>query len=92
MVGDWLWHRRTASRLEKSAKASAVIFELRKTLRVEQLATIAGMSQLALRHHSRALTAMTPLQFQKQLDTGTAKSVHASYFRAQTTLNARVKG
>jgi hypothetical protein len=37
------------------------MFELRKTLRVEQLATIAGMNQLTLRRHSRALAVTTPL-------------------------------
>jgi AraC-like DNA-binding protein len=34
---------------------------------VEQLATIAGMSRSTLHHHFRVLTAMSPLQFQKQL-------------------------
>jgi AraC-like DNA-binding protein len=38
-----------------------------KPLRVEQLATIAGMGRSTLHHHFRALTAMSPLQFQKQL-------------------------
>jgi len=38
-----------------------------KPLRVEHLATIAGMSRSTLHHHFRALTAMSPLQFQKQL-------------------------
>jgi AraC-like DNA-binding protein len=31
------------------------------------MATIAGMSRSTLHHHFRALTAMSPLQFQKQL-------------------------
>jgi AraC-like DNA-binding protein len=38
-----------------------------RPLRVEHLATIAGMSRSTLHHHFRALTAMSPLQFQKQL-------------------------
>jgi AraC-like DNA-binding protein len=38
-----------------------------KPLRVERLATIAGMSRSTLHHHFRALTAMSPLQFQKRL-------------------------
>jgi AraC-like DNA-binding protein len=38
-----------------------------KPLRVDHLATIAGMSRSTLHHHFRALTAMSPLQFQKQL-------------------------
>jgi AraC-like DNA-binding protein len=38
-----------------------------KPLRVEHLATIAGMIRSTLHLHFRALTAMSPLQFQKQL-------------------------
>ena len=38
-----------------------------KPLRVEHLATIAGMSRSTRHLHFRALTAMSPLQFQKQL-------------------------
>jgi len=38
-----------------------------KPLRVEQLASIAGMSLATLHRHFRALTAMSPLQYQKQL-------------------------
>jgi AraC-like DNA-binding protein len=44
-----------------------VAFKLEKPLRVEHLATIAGMSRSTLHLHFRALTAMSPLQFQKQL-------------------------
>jgi len=36
-------------------------------LRVEDLAQIAGMGLSTLHHHFRALTAMSPLQYQKQL-------------------------
>ena len=38
-----------------------------KPLRVEDLADIAGMGVSTLHHHFRALTAMSPLQYQKQL-------------------------
>jgi AraC-like DNA-binding protein len=36
-------------------------------LRVEDLAEIAGMSTSTLHHHFKALTSMSPLQYQKQL-------------------------
>ncbi len=38
-----------------------------KPLRVEDLAQIAGMGVSTLHHHFRTLTAMSPLQYQKQL-------------------------
>jgi transcriptional regulator GlxA family with amidase domain len=38
-----------------------------KQLRVEELAKIAGMGLSTLHNHFRALTAMSPLQYQKQL-------------------------
>jgi AraC-like DNA-binding protein len=38
-----------------------------KALRVEDLAKIAGMGVSTLHHHFQALTAMSPLQYQKQL-------------------------
>jgi AraC-like DNA-binding protein len=38
-----------------------------KPLRVEVLAQIAGMGLSTLHHHFRALTAMSPLQYQKQI-------------------------
>ncbi len=38
-----------------------------KTLNVDDLASISGMSRSTLHHHFRSLTAMSPLQFQKQL-------------------------
>jgi AraC-like DNA-binding protein len=38
-----------------------------KPLRVEHLAEIAGMGVSTLHHHFRGLTAMSPLQYQKQL-------------------------
>jgi AraC-like DNA-binding protein len=39
----------------------------RKTLNVDELASMTGMSRSTLNHHFRGLTAMSPLQFQKQL-------------------------
>ena len=36
-------------------------------LRVEELADVAGMAVSTLHHHFRALTAMSPLQYQKQI-------------------------
>ena len=52
----------------KTAKAIAWLREnFEKPLNVEQLATVAGMSRSTLHHHFRDLTAMSPLQFQKQL-------------------------
>jgi len=38
-----------------------------KPLRVEELAEMAGMGVSTLHHHFRALTAMSPLQYQKQV-------------------------
>ena len=38
-----------------------------KPLRVEDLAQVAGMGVSTLHHHFRALTAMSPVQYQKQL-------------------------
>src|SRR5256885_12602445 len=38
-----------------------------KPLRVEELAEIARMGMSTLHHHFRALTGMSPLQYQKQL-------------------------
>jgi AraC-like DNA-binding protein len=38
-----------------------------KTLNVDDLASRTGMSRSTLHHHFRSLTAMSPLQFQKQL-------------------------
>ncbi len=44
-----------------------------KPLRVEVLAQTAGMGVSTLHHHFRALTAMSPLQYQKQLRLQTAR-------------------
>jgi AraC-like DNA-binding protein len=52
----------------RTAKAIAwVKANFAKSLRVENLADIAGMGVSTLHHHFRVLTAMSPLQYQKQL-------------------------
>jgi AraC-like DNA-binding protein len=52
----------------RTAKAIAwVKANYAKPLRVEDLAEIAGMGVSTLHHHFRVLTAMSPLQYQKQL-------------------------
>src|SRR5580692_2012729 len=52
----------------RTAKAIAwVRANYAQPLRVEGLAKIAGMGVSTLHHHFRALTAMSPLQYQKQL-------------------------
>jgi len=53
---------------QRTAKAIAWIrTNYDKPLRVEDLAEIAGMGVSTLHHHFRVLTAMSPLQYQKQL-------------------------
>lgn len=52
----------------RTAKAIAWLrANFNKPLRVEELAEIARMGTSTLHHHFRALTAMSPLQYQKQL-------------------------
>jgi AraC-like DNA-binding protein len=52
----------------RTAKAIAWIrTNYAKPLRVEDLAQMAGMGLSTLHHHFRALTAMSPLQYQKQI-------------------------
>src|SRR6266436_1645548 len=52
---------------QRTAKAIAwVRGNYAKPLRVEDLAKIAGMGVSTLHHHFRALTSMSPLQYQKQ--------------------------
>jgi AraC-like DNA-binding protein len=52
----------------RTAKAIAWIrANYAKPLRVEDLADIAGMGVSTLHHHFRGLTAMSPLQYQKQI-------------------------
>jgi len=56
------------SHARRVARAVAFIrADFAKPLRVERLATVAGMSPSSLHEHFRALTSLTPLQFQKQL-------------------------
>ncbi len=53
---------------QRTAKAIAWLrTHYSKPLRVEELAQTAGMGVSTLHHHFRALTAMSPLQYQKQL-------------------------
>jgi AraC-like DNA-binding protein len=56
---------------EQSPRTAKAIAWIRsnfvKPLRVEDLAEVAGMGVSTLHHHFRALTAMSPLQYQKQL-------------------------
>jgi AraC-like DNA-binding protein len=53
---------------QRTAKAIAWIKDnYARPLRVEELAEIAGMGVSTLHHHFRALTAMSPLQYQKQI-------------------------
>lgn len=53
---------------QRVARAVALIrAEFAKPLPVDRLAGIAGMSASAFHQHFRAVTSMTPLQFQKQL-------------------------
>jgi AraC-like DNA-binding protein len=53
---------------QRTAKAIAwVRANYAKPIRVEDLAKLAGMGVSTLHHHFRGLTAMSPLQYQKQL-------------------------
>ena len=57
-----------------TAKAVSWLREnFEKTLNVDELASMAGMSRSTLHHHFRGLTAMSPPQFQKQLRLHTAR-------------------
>jgi AraC-like DNA-binding protein len=52
----------------RTAKAIAWIkANYARPLRVEELAEVAGMAVSTLHHHFRAITAMSPLQYQKQI-------------------------
>jgi len=60
----------------RTAKAIAWISaNYARTLRVEELAQLASMGVSTLHHHFRALTAMSPLQYQKQLRLQSARSL-----------------
>jgi transcriptional regulator GlxA family with amidase domain len=53
---------------QRTAKAIAWIRRnFAKPLRIEELAEVAGMGVSTLHHHFRAMTEMSPLQYQKQL-------------------------
>jgi len=53
---------------QRTARAVAWIKDnFAKPLRLEELAEMAGMGVSTLHHHFRALTAMSPLQYQKQI-------------------------
>jgi AraC-like DNA-binding protein len=58
----------TGDQSHRTAKAIAWLkANYTKPLRVEDLAEVARMGMSTLHHHFRALTAMSPLQYQKQL-------------------------
>jgi AraC-like DNA-binding protein len=61
---------------QRTAKAVAwITANYAKTLRVEELAHLTNMGLSTLHHHFRALTAMSPLQYQKQLRLQSARSL-----------------
>jgi AraC-like DNA-binding protein len=56
------------SQARRIARAVEVIrSEYTAVLKIERLASIAGMSPSTFHHHFRAVTSLSPLQFQKQL-------------------------
>lgn len=56
------------SSIERVAKAITLLHKnFAQTLRVDELAEAASMSQSSFHQHFKALTSMSPLQFQKQL-------------------------
>ena len=56
------------SHAQRVARAVALIREnYDQPLRIEQLAEVSGMSPSSLHEHFRAITSLSPLQFQKQL-------------------------
>jgi AraC-like DNA-binding protein len=60
----------------RTAKAIAwITANYAKTLRVEELAHLTNMGVSTLHHYFRALTAMSPLQFQKQVRLQSARSL-----------------
>jgi AraC-like DNA-binding protein len=73
--GDHL--RSVATKADQSYLTAKAVTWLRenfeKTLNVDELASRAGMSRSTLHHHFRGLTAMSPIQFQKQLRLHTAR-------------------
>lgn len=73
--GDRL--RSVATLADQSYRTAKAVTWLRdnfkKTLNVDELASMTGMGRSTLNHHFRGLTAMSPLQFQKQLRLHTAR-------------------
>jgi transcriptional regulator GlxA family with amidase domain len=60
----------------RTAKAIAwIAANYAKPLSVEELAQVASMGVSTLHHHFRMLTAMSPLQYQKQLRLQSARSL-----------------
>ncbi len=56
------------SHAQRIARAVEIIrSEYTATLPIERLASVAGMSASTFHHHFRAVTSLSPLQFQKQL-------------------------
>lgn len=56
------------SNIERVVKAISMLhMNFAQTLRIDQLADVARMSPSSFHQHFKALTSMTPLQFQKQL-------------------------
>lgn len=56
------------SHARRVARAVAILrADYAKPVSIERLATAAGMSRSGFHHHFRAITLLTPLQFQKQL-------------------------
>ncbi|HTR65629.1 MAG TPA: AraC family transcriptional regulator [Terriglobales bacterium] len=63
-------------RSHRTAKAIAwIAANYSKTLRVEELAKLSSMGVSTLHHHFRMLTAMSPLQYQKQIRLQSARSL-----------------
>ncbi len=58
----------------------------KKSFKVDDLATHSGMSTSSLHHHFRALTAMSPLQFQKRLRLNEARQLMLMEQKDATTV------
>lgn len=66
---------RQGEQSHRTAKAIAWIRgNYQQPLRIDELAQVAGMGVSTLHHHFRALTAMSPLQYQKQVRLQMARS------------------
>ncbi|TAL52841.1 AraC family transcriptional regulator [Pandoraea sp.] len=62
----------------------------RQTIRIEELAEMAQMSPSAFHRHFKALTSMTPLQYQKQLRLLEARRLMISYAASVETASFEV--